>query len=446
LRNWRSNSVGAKKAQNSEPEPNHLVSAASSLKELLNDRHIPEDIRHELAEDYRQIEAMVEKLEHGAIHIAAFGKVSAGKSSLLNALLGRDVFAVSALHGETKHSRMNQWQDAQFDGVHLIDTPGINELDGEAREAIAYNVTQRSDLVIFVVDGDLTSTELNALKTIIDQHRPTILALNKADRYSPQQLEQLTQVIEKHTEGLIRPEHIVTVSAAPAIQTVITIDADGNEKESRRQPEPDIDSLKSCISKILQTEGETLSAINAALFAGRMNDEIATRVAEVRRSAAEKITRTYSLAKGFAVAVNPIPVADLLAAAALDVSLVIQLSKVYGLPLSKHEGGKLIATIAAQMAVLMGTVWGVHLVSSTLKGVSGGLSVALTAGAQGALAYYATYVVGKAAEAYLVQGKSWGEGGPKTLVQDILSQIDRSSVLSEARQQILSRLKLNRTS
>ena len=101
---------------------------------------------------------MCQKLQQGHLHIAAFGKVSAGKSSLLNALLGRHEFQVSALHGETKHSKISQWQhqEAEMAGVHLIDPPGINEVDGEQREQMAHSVAQRSDLILLVTDGDFT--------------------------------------------------------------------------------------------------------------------------------------------------------------------------------------------------------------------------------------------------------------------------------------------------
>jgi uncharacterized protein (DUF697 family) len=153
------------------------------------------------------------------------------------------------------------------------------------------------------------------------------------------------------------------------------------------------------------------------------------------------VIRNYCLAKGVAVALNPVPVADLLAAASLDVALVLHLGKVYGMPLTRSEAGTLIATICAQLAALMGAIWGVHLVSSALKTVSAGLTTVVTAGAQGALAWYATELVGRAAEKYLVQGKSWGEGGAKRAVADIVASLDRDSILREARAAILARLR-----
>jgi len=72
---------------------------------------------------------------------------------------------------------------------------------------------------------------------------------------------------------------------------------------------------------------------------------------------------------------------------------------------------------------------------------TGGLSTLVTAGAQGAIAYYSTYVVGRVADQYLAQGKSWGEGGPKRVVSEILASLDRDTILREAREEIRQRLR-----
>jgi uncharacterized protein (DUF697 family) len=141
-----------------------------------------------------------------------------------------------------------------------------------------------------------------------------------------------------------------------------------------------------------------------------------------------------------AVAFNPVPVADLFAAAAIDASMVVHLSRLYGLPLTRREAGSLISVVITQVAALMGTVWAVHLVSSVLKLGTGGMSVMLTAGAQGAVAYYSTYIVGRAAERYFAQGKSWGDGGPQQVVEEILESVDRDSVLRQAKLDIRERL------
>ncbi len=419
----------------------HRVQATTSLRALLDDPHIPDAVRSSLATDFARLESMLAKLESGELHLAVFGRVSVGKSALANALLGEDAFEVNVLHGTTREAAQRRWHEFAQGGVHLIDTPGIDELDGEAREQLAFEVASVSDLVIFVVDGDMTVRERDALTLLARTERPLLLALNKADRYGDDEREALLEKLREHARGCVRAEDVVAVSARPAPLRRVQVDSASREHEEHVAQPPDIDALRQRLVAVLEREGQTLAALNASLFAGRLSDQVAARIAAARRDLATKVIRQYCLAKGVAVALNPIPVADLLAAAALDGALVMHLGRVYGLPLTRSEAGTLIATICAQLAALMGAIWGVHLVASALKGISAGMSTVVTAGAQGALAWYATELVGRAAERYLIAGKSWGDKGAKRVVTEIVESLDRNSILREARSEILTRLR-----
>jgi small GTP-binding protein len=423
----------------------HLDLARDSLKQLLQDKRLPPEARAELADDFAQVQAMLDKLEHGHIHIAVLGRVSVGKSSVLNALIGERRFSTSALHGETKKNEMARWDEQESGSLFLIDTPGINEIDGDARERMAHEVSQRSDLVLFVIDGDMTDSEYTALQGLAKEHRPLLLVLNKCDRYTAAQREQLRASLLARLGEVIQPGNLVEVSADPAPRIYIEVDAEGRETGTERASPPDVTALKDRIWEILEAEGKTLAALNASLFAGDLSDKVGARVLALRRQLGEKVIRNYSLFKGVAVAINPVPVADLASAVAVDVSMVAHLSEVYGLPMTRGQSGTLIKTISGQLLLLMGATWLVHLASSLLKAGSAGLSTVLTAGAQGAVAYYSTYVVGRAAEQYLAAGCSWGEGGPKRVIRNILDSIDRDSMLAQARQDILARIGATRS-
>lgn len=385
---------------------------------------MPPQVRSHLAEDYDAVRRMLDKLEHGHVHIAAFGRVGVGKSSLLNALLGETRFSAGPLHGETRETGFAAWSQAAGGGVFLLDTPGIDEIGGEDRERLAREAADRSDLLLFVVEGDMTSTELEALRAMAERGRPLLIALNKSDRYSPAEVDQLQHRLAERAQGLVNPANIIPVAADP-----------------RGGRAPDVAGLRARLWTILESEGKTLAAVNATIFAGHLSEAVGRRVVEARRQVAERVVRTYCVAKGVAVAVNPIPVADLAAAVAVDGGMVVHLSRVYGLPLTRNEAGSLVKVIVTQMAALMGAVWAVHLLSSALKIGTAGASVLVTAGAQGAVAYYSTYVVGRAAERYFAEGKSWGEGGPRAAVAEILESVDRQSILRQAQRDLGERLR-----
>ncbi len=419
----------------------HVALAKKSISELLNDKRVPDSVRTALSGEYAKLNQMLNKLEQQQLHVAVFGRVSVGKSSLLNALLGKELFSVSVLHGETKTADQAHWETLDAGGVYLIDTPGINEADGEAREALALEVAQRADLVLFVADSDLTNTEMHALRAVVATAKPIILVINKSDQYTKAQQEALLSSIQDKTSDLLEAKNILLAAASPSSQTVLQIDDDGNETELTRERPIDIAALKARLWEVIEKDGKTLSAINASLFAGNLSEQLGEKIIEVKHNLGEETIQLYCITKGIAVALNPLPVVDLLAAASIDVAMIVHLSRIYGLPMSKVEATELVKNIAAQMLALYSTFLAIHFASSALKIGTVGLSTVVTGVAQGAVAWYSTLVVGEAAKAYLAKGKSWGTSGPKLTVMEILDRLDRDSVVQHAKQEIKRTLK-----
>jgi GTPase len=291
------------------------------------------------------------------------------------------------------------------------------------------------------VDGDLTETEFQAIQSLKSRNRPLLVALNKSDRYTVDERSLLHKSLREKLQGLVSADYIVPVAARPAERIYLQVDDAGNESELRRRPPTDVGRLTERLWMLIEKEGMALSALNASLFAGQLSDEVAGRIVQVRQQVAEKVITGYCLGKGIAVAVNPIPLADLVAALAMDASMVVHLARIYGMSVSRGEAGALIRTIGAQMALLMAAVWTVNLAASALKLGSAGLSTLFTAAAQGSVGYYTTYIVGQAAQRYFAQGRSWGNDGPKRVVEQILKSVDRDSILQQAREDIRLRLK-----
>lgn len=436
MRSWRS--PGATKT--AAPEQ-HLLDANQNLRDLIEDTDIPASVRAELSEEFEEISEISEKLRNGEVHIAAFGRVGVGKSSLLNALLHREAFNTSPLHGETVIEDRASWRTFRDGNVVLIDTPGIDELGGHERDRLARRVSERADIVMMLCEADLTNAEFSALERLCDSNRTVLLILNKADHFSREERGLLLQRLRERCSQLLTPDRVLHTCADPRPETLIVVDESGKESESQRQREPDTQELTRVLWALVESQGQALAALNAAVFASELDEKVATRIVEARRSAAEKIIRNYCVGKGLLVAANPVPVTDLLAAAGVDIAMVVHLGEIYGFRLSRREASRLLLTISAQMAALMGAYWGMNLVSSAMKTASAGLSTALTAISQGALAWYATYLTGKMAQTWFSRGKSWGRKGPRETARNIVASLDRDSIIRTARDDLQSRLK-----
>ena len=127
----------------------------------------------------RQLEALADR----RLRVAVFGRVGVGKSSLLNALLGHAAFATDVAHGCTRHQQAQPWHQAiaGLQRVELVDTPGIDEIAAAGRARLAGRVALGAELVLLVLDGDLTSVELEALEALLASGKPLLLVLNRSD-------------------------------------------------------------------------------------------------------------------------------------------------------------------------------------------------------------------------------------------------------------------------
>ena len=142
-------------------------------------------LQKSVKQDLQSLQGALDKLERKAIRISTFGLVSCGKSSLINALLEEEVVATGPLHGVTQSLTILQWNPFPEEGlaVELIDTPGLDEVSGEARAVMAQEIAQKSDLILFVVAGDITRTEYDALCQLRNTQKPLILVFNKIDLF-----------------------------------------------------------------------------------------------------------------------------------------------------------------------------------------------------------------------------------------------------------------------
>ncbi len=443
--------------------------AQDTLRQLVQQLDLTPREQAGLSHEIEQLTAMQTKLEQQVVHIAVFGMVGRGKSSLLNALLGQEVFATGAVHGVTKTVQGAAWQVSQeaiagcdqdlwtvsLPGVggsriELLDTPGLDEVGGEAREILARQIAQQADLILFVVAGDITQVEYQALSQLREASKPMLLVFNKVDHYPPGDRQAIYETIrDRRVRDLLSPEEIVMAAAAPVV-TQATRRADGSLDMHQTQGTPQVDDLKLTILNLLHREGRSLVALNTLLYADTLNDQLVRRKLEIRDRSAEDMIWSASIAKAMAIALNPVTALDLLGGAAVDLTMILVLSKLYGIPMTEHGALNLLKTIALGMGGIPLSELLATLGLSSLKGLLG-LAAPATAGlslgpyipvaiAQGSVAGVASYSIGQVAKVYLAQGATWSDTGPKAVVQDILETLDETSILNRIKTELAAKL------
>jgi small GTP-binding protein len=278
-----------------------------------------------------EIEAAVADLEakrkSQRLEIVAFGTVSSGKSSLLNALAGRDVFRTNIIGGTTVSRSEIPWPAG--DSVVLIDTPGLAEVRGEARAAEAAAAAKNADLVLFVVDGPLKAYEHDLLAALAAMEKRIVVCLNKEDWYDNRQREGLVAQIVEQVSPMVKAADVVAVRSRPVSRSRIHVLADGREEEQSATEPADISPLARRMMSSVERDGRELLLANLLMQSRGLVDEARGRVLAALDARADEVISKYMWAAGGATAINPIPFLDLAGGSAITVKMVLDLAAVY---------------------------------------------------------------------------------------------------------------------
>lgn len=402
--------------------PRHRTdSITRSLRRWRNSLQLSRREQALLGPELHNLDRQLHRLERRQLRLAVFGRVGVGKSSLLNALLGRSHFATDVAHGSTRHQSVARWHRAWgvSGQLELVDTPGIDEIAAAARQRLAQRVATGSDLVVMVLDGDISAPEMAALSTLRASGKPVLLVANRADTYKPSQQRELERAISRRSGT---HEDLLWVAAAPRRPTLL---ADGRVRTMEVSPE--VTPLVDHLDALLEQHGELLLALNSLRAADGFSGRLLNGRLRQRRQAAQTLIGRCASVKAAGLAANPLVLLDLAGSAAVDSTLIVQLAQLYGVPLHGPMTRRLLQRVGSQSLLIGGVQWGLQgglgLIKQLLllaAPVSGGLSLAPAAPvalAQAALAVHGTRMTGREVTRQLVLAAHRGPSRPATLLR-----------------------------
>lgn len=111
--------------------------------------------------------------------ISFMGRTKSGKSTLHSVILGGENKEFIGV-GKERTTRLNRIYN--WNGIRIIDTPGIGAPDGKTDTEIARSVVEGSDLICYLVTSDsIQETEFAFLKELKEQNKPLVILLNKKE-------------------------------------------------------------------------------------------------------------------------------------------------------------------------------------------------------------------------------------------------------------------------
>ncbi|MBW4622142.1 MAG: DUF697 domain-containing protein [Cyanosarcina radialis HA8281-LM2] len=382
----------------------------------------------------QQVAKVTADLERQELHLVVAGGKNMGKTALIKEL-------------------ESNWLPQQHRKITFTETPALFVATDEAKEDKKSSPSPPlplspspfpCDLLLFLIAGDLTESEFQLLQQAAAEHQRMLLVFNKQDQYLPEERALLRQQLQKRTAGILKPEDVVSIAAAPGQVKVRQHQADGTIKEWMEQPNSDLLNLAPRLGDILTQERQQLVWASTWRSAVALKAEAKEILNGVRRDRALPVVEQYQWIAAATAGANPVPALDLLAAAAINAQLVMDLAAIYQQKFSFSQA----QTMAETLGKLMLKLGLVELSTSTIASILKSNAVTFAAGGlvQGVSAAYLTRLAGLSsieyfqaqepnAESHLLNFDKLGE-----TLQKVFQQNQRLALLQSFAQQAAARI------
>ena len=165
------------------------------------------------------------------VHIAFFGKMNSGKSSLINALAGQEISIVSDIGGTTTDPVKKPMEIHGIGPCVLVDTAGFDDNGalGESRVELAKRAAAQADLAVVVCTDDDLAEEKRWADYLASRDTPVIFVMNKSDALAD--AKQLAALIKAELGKEPLAVSAKTGSGVEALKQELIKNAPGREAE-----------------------------------------------------------------------------------------------------------------------------------------------------------------------------------------------------------------------
>ncbi len=286
----------------------------------------------------------------GQFHISLFGSASTGKSSLIRSLIPAARVDTDVIKGTTIDIQHHTYKQ-----LVITDLPGFDAINQSDLELLAIEESQRAHVVVFLLNTDISRTEMTLFQQLNALNKPMVIALNKVDMYSHAEIAQIKAAIESKTEQQF-PVVMITTGGRRAV----TIQKpDGSTEQSSQAVAPDIKPLIDAIETVVSDNPEALHRFRDAgilmLAESKLHAASSEHNHHLGTETIEKHTKRAIVGALASVA----PGSDLVIQGTIGTQLVRQLCQLYNVQVNqlqvdevlKSAGGKLRTSTSLVLAV-----------------------------------------------------------------------------------------------
>jgi hypothetical protein len=237
--------------------------------------------------------------------------------------------------------------------VRLAEAPSFSAASVAAlsAERIALQQARAGDLVLFLVTGDLTESELQIVKQLVTAKR-TVLLFSKQDQHPPEERQMILGKLQERVQGILPGEDVVAIAAAPNPIKVRQHQEDGSVNEWMEEQNPVISTLTQRLNQILSQESQQLVLASSLSHAIDLKTQANTALNDLRRIRAMPLVEQFQWISAATAFASPLPTLDVLATAAINAQMILDLGAIYQQRFSLQQAQKVATTLGSLMLKL----------------------------------------------------------------------------------------------
>ena len=423
------------KQQNSFSFRNKYGAAKNSLEAI---DEITKKISNKIYGDLLKYEKLkLEKqFKFGDYNVTLFGAGSSGKTSIARALLKNLIGNISPTIGTTKDITSYKIRIPILKrNINIIDTPGLFEAskEGQEREDSTIVEASKSDLILFIIDQDINKYELYLIRELLNLKKKIIIVLNKCDLRS----EKQNNIIIENIISITSTKHI----KLSVIKTIASSKVFSNNLVDSLKISPDVSNLFKEIIETLDANGEELLADNILFRCNKLGLISKNVISEQRNLSANKVINKYTLITGGVILVNPLPIVDFITTTSVNVQMILEISKIYNVKITKKDAvdlTKSLITTLAKLGILKG---GLNVITTALA--SNFTTIFIAKSIQSITSCWLLRIVGLSVIEYFNNGENWGDGGIQEVIEDIYKLNKREEILNNFIKEAINNIRIN---
>lgn len=304
---------------------------------------------------------------------------------------------------------------------------------------------QKIDLIIFLITTDLTESQWQLIQKCHHNYQRCLIVLNQPEQHNLEEQEFVLQQIKQRIEILIPVDDVVAVNSNSTPLKVRQYKEDESYEEWTEVKPPNIASLKNKLNSILNQEREQLIFGKVWREAQEIKEKGKQILNKTRRDRALPIIEKYQWIAAAAAFANPVSSLDLLATAAINAQMIVDLSNIYQQKFTLSQG-QAASTAIGKLMVKLGLVeLSTHAISSLLK--SNTITYVAGGATQGISAAYLTRVAGLSLVGYFQEQEVNSQNNQNldieklsAKIKQVFEQTKRTEILQRFVKQTLPQL------